>query len=512
MPGWLAESLGISLAAQAATLPDVLATFGRLRSSPRRSTSPSCRWSRPRWPPACSRSRAGRSATLGAPALVATLVGLPAGLSLHVVIAIVRVGAALPFAARDAIPPESPSRRGSSRAPPPRAPRVIAGDRGAGVAARPPIAPRRPGPRAASARAAAAAAPRRATRRALVAAVDPRRSVAARRRRGPAEPRGSRCSTSGRATRSCSRAAAAPGCSSTAARTPTGSSSRSTRGSRHGTAGSTSSSSPTRTRTTSPGSRAPRALPRRAASTSPACAGPGPAGGVARGAAATARPAARSPPGARLRLGEVRCPSCGRPAGGAARAPDTGHRDQQRLDRAARRGVGPPVPPDGRRRGRHRPGLARPRPAAGRPAQGRAPRQPHGDDAGVRGCRATAGGRRVGRGGQHLRPPGQGRRSTGWASGARVYRTDQDGSVAVELGEDGLHVSATGARAGVPAIAARAPRPTPATHGRRSRTPAPSRSRPAPRSGRRAPDARPRDGLASRIGRLGRPYRLRSFA
>ena len=30
LPGWLAESLGISLAAQAATLPDVLATFGRL--------------------------------------------------------------------------------------------------------------------------------------------------------------------------------------------------------------------------------------------------------------------------------------------------------------------------------------------------------------------------------------------------------------------------------------------------------------------------------------------------
>ena len=30
MPGWLAEGLGISLAAQAATLPDVLVTFGRL--------------------------------------------------------------------------------------------------------------------------------------------------------------------------------------------------------------------------------------------------------------------------------------------------------------------------------------------------------------------------------------------------------------------------------------------------------------------------------------------------
>ena len=30
VPRWLAESLGISLAAQAATLPDVLATFGRL--------------------------------------------------------------------------------------------------------------------------------------------------------------------------------------------------------------------------------------------------------------------------------------------------------------------------------------------------------------------------------------------------------------------------------------------------------------------------------------------------
>ena len=30
LPGWLAESLGISLAAEAATLPDVLATFGRI--------------------------------------------------------------------------------------------------------------------------------------------------------------------------------------------------------------------------------------------------------------------------------------------------------------------------------------------------------------------------------------------------------------------------------------------------------------------------------------------------
>ena len=30
MPGWLAENLGVSLAAQAATLPVILASFGRL--------------------------------------------------------------------------------------------------------------------------------------------------------------------------------------------------------------------------------------------------------------------------------------------------------------------------------------------------------------------------------------------------------------------------------------------------------------------------------------------------
>jgi len=54
VPGWLAESLGISLAAQAATLPDVIATFGRLSLVAPVVNLPSCRSCRWRWPAASS--------------------------------------------------------------------------------------------------------------------------------------------------------------------------------------------------------------------------------------------------------------------------------------------------------------------------------------------------------------------------------------------------------------------------------------------------------------------------
>jgi competence protein ComEC len=99
MPRWLAESLGISLAAQAATLPDVVATFGRLSL-----VSPLVNLAVvPLVPVAMAGGLlallAGAASAAGAPAAIATLAGLPGWLVLHVIIWLVRVGAGVPFAA-----------------------------------------------------------------------------------------------------------------------------------------------------------------------------------------------------------------------------------------------------------------------------------------------------------------------------------------------------------------------------------------------------------------------------
>ena len=99
IPGWLAEGLGISLAAQAATLPDVLATFGRLSL-----VSPVVNLAVVPLVPAAMLGGlvamlAGGLAMLGAPPLLATIAGLPGWLVLHVIVSIVSAAAAFPFAA-----------------------------------------------------------------------------------------------------------------------------------------------------------------------------------------------------------------------------------------------------------------------------------------------------------------------------------------------------------------------------------------------------------------------------
>jgi len=104
MPGWLAESLGITLAAQAATLPDVLATFGRLSL-----VSPAVNLAVVPLVPAAMAGgvvamMAGGLVALGAPPLVGTIAGLPGWLLLHVIVAVVRLAAGLPLAAV-ALPP-----------------------------------------------------------------------------------------------------------------------------------------------------------------------------------------------------------------------------------------------------------------------------------------------------------------------------------------------------------------------------------------------------------------------
>ncbi len=106
MPGWLAEGLGISLAAQAATLPDVLMTFGRLSL-----VAPVTNLAVVPLVPAAMGAgvlamAGGGAAMLGLPAIIATLLGLPAWLLLHVMVAVVRASAGLPFAAVS-IPPEA---------------------------------------------------------------------------------------------------------------------------------------------------------------------------------------------------------------------------------------------------------------------------------------------------------------------------------------------------------------------------------------------------------------------
>ncbi len=95
---WLAEVLGVSLAAQVATLPIVLLDFGRLSL-----VAPIVNLVVvPLVPPAMAAGAlalgGGVAALAGLPAIVATLVGLPAWALYGLIVAAVRIGAAAPYA------------------------------------------------------------------------------------------------------------------------------------------------------------------------------------------------------------------------------------------------------------------------------------------------------------------------------------------------------------------------------------------------------------------------------
>jgi competence protein ComEC len=98
VPGWLAESLGVSFAAEAATLPVVLAGFGRFAV-----LAPAVNLVVvPLVPPAMAAGAlaliGGWLGLAGAPPALAVLLGLPGWLVLAVLVALVRAAAALPFA------------------------------------------------------------------------------------------------------------------------------------------------------------------------------------------------------------------------------------------------------------------------------------------------------------------------------------------------------------------------------------------------------------------------------
>jgi competence protein ComEC len=105
-PGWLVESLAVSLAAQAATLPVVLASFGRLAI-----VSPVVNlFVVPLVAPAMAAGAVALAAGLvvlspAVPPVIATLAGLPAWACLAGIVAAVRFGAGLPFASLELAPP-----------------------------------------------------------------------------------------------------------------------------------------------------------------------------------------------------------------------------------------------------------------------------------------------------------------------------------------------------------------------------------------------------------------------
>jgi competence protein ComEC len=105
LPGWLIECLAVSLAAQAATLPVVLVTFGRLAI-----ISPIVNLAVvPLVAPAMAASAVallgGFATILGAPSPLATVLGLPAWFLLSVMVGIVQAAASLPFASASLEPP-----------------------------------------------------------------------------------------------------------------------------------------------------------------------------------------------------------------------------------------------------------------------------------------------------------------------------------------------------------------------------------------------------------------------
>jgi competence protein ComEC len=98
LPAALRESLGVSLAAQAATLPIVLLTFGRLAIIAPAANLVAV----PLVPPVMAAGAvafvAGWAAALGAPAAIAGLLAMPAALLLSALIAVVAAAAAVPGA------------------------------------------------------------------------------------------------------------------------------------------------------------------------------------------------------------------------------------------------------------------------------------------------------------------------------------------------------------------------------------------------------------------------------
>jgi competence protein ComEC len=105
LPGWLVECLAVSLAAQAATLPIVLLVFGRLAIISPLVNLVVVPIVAPAMAAAAIALVGGLASMAGAPAVVATLLGLPGWFLLAVMVGVVQAGARVPFASATLDPP-----------------------------------------------------------------------------------------------------------------------------------------------------------------------------------------------------------------------------------------------------------------------------------------------------------------------------------------------------------------------------------------------------------------------
>jgi competence protein ComEC len=105
LPGWLCESLGVSLAAEFATLPIALAWFGRVPIVAPLVNLLVVPIVAPAMAAGGVALLGGGLVAAGGPAPIATILGLPAWAALSAMIVVVRAAAALPFASATLAPP-----------------------------------------------------------------------------------------------------------------------------------------------------------------------------------------------------------------------------------------------------------------------------------------------------------------------------------------------------------------------------------------------------------------------
>ncbi len=105
LPGWLAESLGVSLAAQAATLPIILVSFGRLAILSPLVNLVVVPLVAPAMAVGIVALIGGALVLGGAPTVVGAVLAAPAWVILRVLVAVVEAAAGLPFASISLGPP-----------------------------------------------------------------------------------------------------------------------------------------------------------------------------------------------------------------------------------------------------------------------------------------------------------------------------------------------------------------------------------------------------------------------
>ena len=105
VPGWLAESLGVSFAAQAATLPVVLVSFGRLAVLSPLVNLVVVPLVAPVMAAGLLAMAGGALALAGGPAVLGTILSVPGWVGLRIMVALVDAAASVPFASVTLPPP-----------------------------------------------------------------------------------------------------------------------------------------------------------------------------------------------------------------------------------------------------------------------------------------------------------------------------------------------------------------------------------------------------------------------